>query len=224
MLLGHYYYYFQSALSEKFCNEIVEYGKKHTLNPALTFIDDTDPNSGLDFKINQNQLTKDEKKFVEFKRKSNIAWLDDVWIYKEIRPFIEEANHKANWNFDWDWTEPAQFTKYDVGQHYGWHADGHHKPYEGKSRGVNELGKIRKLSVTVSLTDPSEYDGGNLEFSFRNNKDYDTNPGSAIHSCLEIRPKGSIVVFPSFVWHRVTPVTRGTRYSLVLWNLGYPFR
>jgi len=40
----------------------------------------------------------------------------------------------------------------------------------------------------------------------------------------EILPKGSIVVFPSFVWHRVQPVTKGTRYSLVVWNLGYPFK
>ena len=40
----------------------------------------------------------------------------------------------------------------------------------------------------------------------------------------EILPKGSIIVFPSFVWHRVKPVTSGVRYSLVLWNLGYPFR
>ena len=40
----------------------------------------------------------------------------------------------------------------------------------------------------------------------------------------EILPKGSIVVFPSFVWHRVQPVTKGTRYSLVIWNLGYPFK
>jgi PKHD-type hydroxylase len=42
--------------------------------------------------------------------------------------------------------------------------------------------------------------------------------------CEEIRERGSIVVFPSHVWHRVKPVTKGTRYSLVIWNLGYPFR
>ena len=42
--------------------------------------------------------------------------------------------------------------------------------------------------------------------------------------CTEIRPQGSVIVFPSFVWHRVTPVTKGTRYSLVLWTCGQPFR
>ncbi len=222
MLLEHYYYYFQSALSEKFCDEVIEYGKKHTLQPGITHIKDK---TGIeDHKADLKLLTKEEEMFVNAKRKSNIAWLDDQWIYKEIQPYIHEANSMANWNFDWDWSEVPQFTRYDVGQFYNWHADSTHKPYKGKSKGPNELGKIRKLSVTVSLNDPAEYDGGNLEFSFRNDRDFDTNPEKAIHSCTQIRPKGSIVVFPSFVWHRVTPVTRGTRYSLVVWNLGYPFR
>jgi len=221
MLLENYYYYFQSALSPKFCDEILDYGKRHTLSNALTHVDDP---SGGDFKTDLTQMTDDEKNHVLSKRKSNIAWLDDAWIYKEIQPYIREPNAMAGWNFDWDYSETAQFTKYDVGQFYGWYADGHPRPYQGKDKNPNELGKIRKLSVTVSLNDPSEYDGGNLEFSFRNNKDYDDNPEKAIHTCLEIRPKGSIVVFPSFVWHRVTPVTRGTRYSLVMWNLGYPWK
>ena len=222
MLLEHYYYYFQSALSEKFCDEIIEYGKRHTLQPGITHIKDQ---SGVeDHKKNLKELTKEEEMFVNAKRKSNIAWLEDQWIYKEIQPYIHEANAKAGWNFQWDWSESCQFTQYNKGQFYNWHADSTFKPYKGKSKGPNEIGKIRKLSVTVSLNDPSEYDGGNLEFSFRNDRDYDTNPDNAIHSCIEIRPKGSIIVFPSFVWHRVTPVTRGTRYSLVVWNLGYPFR
>ena len=82
-------------------------------------------------------------------------------------------------------------------------------------------GKIRKLSVTVSLTDPKEYKGGELEFDFRN-LDPDKKPN--IRACTEILPKGSLVVFPSFVWHRVKPVTKGVRHSLVIWNLGYPFK
>ena len=88
----------------------------------------------------------------------------------------------------------------------------------------NSHGKIRKLSVTISLNDPDEYDGGNLEFDFRNQIDWEKNKKARIKSCAEIRPRGSVIVFPSFCWHRVAPVTRGTRYSLVIWNLGYPFR
>ena len=85
-------------------------------------------------------------------------------------------------------------------------------------------GKIRKLSVTCQLTDGSEYEGGELEFDFR---DYDPNirdESKHLIKAKEVLPKGSIVVFPSHVWHRVKPVKKGTRYSLVLWNLGYPFK
>ena len=74
--------------------------------------------------------------------------------------------------------------------------------------------------MTLSLSNPSEYKGGELEFDFRNVDPKETN----IRVCKEILPKGSLVVFPSFVWHRVKEVTKGTRHSLVMWNLGKPFK
>ena len=152
------------------------------------------------------------------KRDSNIVWMNDRWIYKEIQPYVHQANKNAGWNFDWDFSESCQFTIYKKGQYYDWHCDSWDKPYveEGPTKG-----KIRKLSVTVSLTDPKEYKGGELEFDLRN-LDPDKKPN--IRACTEILPKGSLVVFPSFVWHRVKPVTKGVRHSLVIWNLGYPFR
>ena len=82
-------------------------------------------------------------------------------------------------------------------------------------------GKIRKLSVTVSLSDPKEYKGGELEFDYKNSN---PNQKNKLIKCTEILPKGSLVVFPSFVWHRVCPVKSGERYSLVVWNLGWPFK
>lgn len=85
----------------------------------------------------------------------------------------------------------------------------------------NMHGKIRKISVICQLTDPSKYKGGELEFDFRRNSPIKE---SKTEICTEIQPKGSIVVFPSYVWHRVKPVTSGTRYSLVMWNLGRPFK
>jgi PKHD-type hydroxylase len=78
--------------------------------------------------------------------------------------------------------------------------------------------------MTCQLRDGSEYEGGELEFDFRN---YDPNmrdESKHIKKIKQILPKGSIVVFPSFVWHRVKPVTKGTRYSLVMWSLGYPYK
>ena len=84
--------------------------------------------------------------------------------------------------------------------------------------------RIRKLSMTCQLTDGSEYKGGELEFDFRNYDPHMRDESKHRIQCKEILPKGSIIVFPSFVWHRVKPVTSGTRYSLVVWHLGKPFR
>ena len=78
--------------------------------------------------------------------------------------------------------------------------------------------------MTCQLTDGSEYEGGELEFDFRNYDPHMRDEAKHLKQAEEILPKGSIIVFPSFVWHRVKPVTKGTRYSLVMWNLGYPFK
>jgi PKHD-type hydroxylase len=82
------------------------------------------------------------------------------------------------------------------------------------------VGKIRKISMTLNLNEPGDYDGGNLKFDFGRHVE-GVDP---FYECEEIRPQGSVVVFPSFVDHCVTPITRGTRYSLVLWCLGDPFK
>lgn len=221
MNLKNYYYYFQSALSPKICDDILEYGKRHQAEMAVT--------GGVENVIKaKGKLDKKDIKNIQKKRKSDIVWMNDRWIYKEIHPFIHDANRLAGWNFDWDWSESCQFTKYGVGQYYGWHCDSWDQPYSRPQNADGtwpmDHGKIRKLSVTISLCDPSEYVGGNLEFDFRNSMDTEWKKGKTTKECVEIRPRGSIIVFPSFVWHRVTPVTKGTRYSLVIWNLGYPFR
>ncbi len=107
------------------------------------------------------------------------------------------------------------------GQYYDWHCDSWDKPYVRDNTNLPDHGKIRKLSVTVTLSDPKEYKGGELEFDFRAN---DPDKPRKTVKCKEILPKGSLVVFPSFVWHRVCPVKSGERKSLVIWNLGWPFR
>ena len=218
MNLQNYYYYFKSALTPRMCDEIIKYGKEHDPQMAITGGSDDDRNKKAD-----GTLKKSAIKNIQKKRKSDIVWMNDRWIYKEIHPYIHEANAKAGWNFQWDFSESCQFTKYGVGQYYGWHTDSWTKPYD-KKNDTNSHGKIRKLSVTISLNDPDEYDGGNLEFDFRNDIDFERNRKHKAKACTEIRPRGSIIIFPSFVWHRVAPVTRGTRYSLVIWNLGWPFK
>jgi len=211
MNLEYYYWYFQSAIPPKICDDIIKYGLDQKEQLALT--------GGLTEKKEEEKLTEKELKDLSKKRKSNIVWMNDRWIYREIQPYIRIANQSAGWNFEWDWSESCQFTKYKLNQFYDWHCDSWNKPYD-KPKDPNSHGKIRKLSVTVSLSDETEYEGGDFEFDFRQSDEGSNQP----QVCKEIRPKGSVVVFPSFVWHRVKPVTSGTRYSLVIWNLGWPFR
>ena len=169
----------------------------------------------------KKKLNKEEIKNLQRKRKSDLVWLNDTWIYKEIHPYVQQANIQAGWNFDWNFSESCQFTKYKHNQYYDWHCDSWEKPY---TENGPTKGKIRKLSMTCQLSDGSEYQGGELEFDFRNYDPPMRDEAKHKVQCKEILPKGSIIVFPSFVWHRVKPVTSGTRYSLVVWHLGYPFR
>jgi PKHD-type hydroxylase len=208
MNLTNYYWYFKSAIPLHVCDDIVKYAKSIQDQMAVT--------GGLgNKKLNEKEI-QDLKK----KRDSDIVWLNERWIYNAIHPFIHQANKNANWNFEWSFSESCQFTKYKKGQYYDWHCDSWDRPYH-KPEEPNSHGKQRKLSVTLSLSNDKDYSGGELEFDMRN-KDPDKKTNT--HVLKEIRSKGSLVVFPSDVWHRVKPVKRGERNSLVIWNLGYPFQ
>jgi len=192
MILKDYYWYFESAINPEICDKIIDLGKSQISELGLISGD------------NNIQRILD-------KRNSNISWLEENWLYGLLQSYVITANECAGWNFQWDWSEPMQFTIYKEGQYYGWHPDQNENVYEDGPK----KGKYRKLSVTLSLNDGNEYEGGEFEFDF----------GQGITKlCNEIRSKGSIVVFPSFVYHRVRPVTRGTRYSLVMWSVGDPFK
>ena len=171
------YWYFKSALTPKFCDDVIEYGLSKSEEMAKT------GNSN-------KKLSKEEIKDMKKIRNSNVVWLDEPWIYREIHPYIHEANKNSGWNFDWDFSENCQFTKYKLNQFYDWHCDSYSKPYSDSSK-KNFYGKIRKLSVTCQLTDGSEYEGGELEFDFR---DYD--PSKRDESKHLIKAKDSFLIFP----------------------------
>lgn len=208
MIQKYFYWYFKSALSSRFCDKLIKYS-----------LDKKDQTATTD-EFKNKKLTKKRIKDLHKKRNSNVVWVNEPWIYKEIHPYVYEANKNAGWNFEFDRSETCQFTKYKKGQFYNWHFDMFDEPYNLPNN-PNMHGKIRKISVICQLTDPSKYKGGELEFDFRRNSPIKE---SKTEICTEIQPKGSIVVFPSYVWHRVKPVTSGTRYSLVMWNLGRPFK
>ena len=210
MNISNYYWYFSGVLTPRFCDDVIEYANQQKEVMGLT--------GGYNDK---KKLNKEEVKNLQKKRKSDLVWLNEPWIYRELHPYVHEANKNAGWNFDWDFSESCQFTKYKLNQYYDWHCDSWDRPYDRKDPNHPEHGRIRKLSMTCQLTDGSEYKGGELEFDFRN-MDPDKKPN--IRKCTEILPKGSLVVFPGFVWHRVCPVKKGSRYSLVIWNLGWPYK
>ena len=209
MNLLNYFWYFKDAVPKHICDDIVRYGLQKKDEMALT--------GGY---TRNNIANPSNIKDLKDKRDSNIVWLSEGWIYKELRSYIQMANRNAGWNFQWDFSEACQFTKYNKGQYYGWHCDSWEGAYN-KPNDPASHGKIRKLSVTLTLSDPADYSGGELEFDFRN-LDPDKKPHTRI--AQEVKTKGSLVVFPSFVWHRVKPVKKGSRYSLVIWNLGWPFK
>jgi PKHD-type hydroxylase len=199
MQLEYYYWCFKGAIPSRICDDIVSYGNELKQQTGVTW--------GYDV----NNMTPNQQKELERKRSSNVVWMDPIWIYRELHPLVREANRNAGWNYHWDWSEPCQFTKYDGSkkQHYDWHTDGGTR--------TNENGKIRKLSMTVALVDGSEYEGGDFEINLN------TPEKEEIHVIQQAKIKGTVTVFPSFVWHRVKPVTSGTRYSLVNWHQGRPF-
>jgi len=125
------------------------------------------------------------------------------WLYDLLFPMALEANEKV-FHFDIDIvTDPIHYVIYPTdGGHLDWHMD----------TGALAVNK-RKLAMTVQLSDPKDYDGGDFEIWFGGKQ-----------SQVVPREKGDVIIFPAFCMHRVKPITRGERRCLVFWTGGRPFR
>ena len=139
------------------------------------------------------------------KRTTTISWIpfkEMPDMYSQIEATMQATNLNHFGFENMEITEPAQFTEYPKGGFYDWHMDldinGSHEP------------PVRKISMTILLSDPSTFKGGQLEF-MEKNKTSDLKQGQAIF-------------FASFIRHRVAPVTKGMRRSLVMWFGGTPFK
>lgn len=252
MQIKNSYWYFKSVLSKEFCQKIIDLGtkkiEKHKKKgedvDGKTF---GDKQKSKDLYTPLNELSFNEAKdkidtSKAYIRDSEITWLNDEWIYDTVLPIVREANEMAGWKYEFDAWEDFQFTTYHApGGFYGWHSDmssDHNAVYKryihgltpvplkkdgslpfGYTKANHLVGKIRKLSVTINLTPEENYDGGNLKFDFGRHAE-----NEQIHEAKVGRAQGTIIVFPSYTYHCVTPVTRGTRYSLVLWCSGRPFK
>ena len=209
MNLIDFYYYFKGKIPESMCKAIISEGVNKNLAKGSVYAGDNKKT----IKDKDNETDLDEKV-----RVSKICFMSHKWIYDLLHPLIHEANKKTKWNFEFSCTEPMQFTQYGLNEFYNWHQDSTPYPFENTHPNFN--GKIRKISSIINLSKPGDYEGGNLEFDFRNLRE----KGSNIKVCEEIKEQGSVVIFPSFTFHRVTPVTKGTRYSLVSWSVGIPWK
>jgi PKHD-type hydroxylase len=141
-------------------------------------------------------------------RRADLVWLDDLPeaapVMDRLIRIVADANREA---FDVDLTEfaeSAQIARYGSERegHFGWHSD----------IGKGPLAVKRKLTIVIQLSDPADYDGGALE----------VRPDA--NAAIAPRTRGTAAIFPSYVLHRVTPVTRGIRWSLTLWAHGPAYR
>jgi PKHD-type hydroxylase len=141
-------------------------------------------------------------------RSSSVKWVPQNeefdWIYQRLMTMAQEANENT-WKFNLlSAPELIQYTEYydHANGHYTWHQD----------IGPGILSK-RKVSITVQLSESTEYEGGDLEIW-----------GGGEHLMKPERGRGNVILFPSYMMHRVTPITKGTRTSFVLWVGGDHYR
>jgi len=169
------------------CRKIIDCGRRQP--PQQAQIGMNKPGGGIDTN----------------KRTTTISWIpfnEMPEMYDDLNRFIQRANLNHFGFDDIRITENAQFTEYPVGGFYDWHMDCdvnmEHEP------------PVRKISMTLLLNDPSEFEGGDLELM---------SPGK-----FKKLEQGHAITFASFLNHRVNPVIRGVRQSLVVWFGGKPFR
>jgi len=162
--------------------------------------------------INQN-WQQDESKEAELEggrltdytlRKSNVLPINPGekmdWIFDRMSGLIGQVNEYYHFDLN-GFYEPLQLAQYGENDFFDWHLD------FGAGASSN-----RKLSLSIQLSDPDSYEGGDLEFQI-NNK-----------IIKAPRAQGTAIIFPSFIMHRVTKITKGQRRSIVGWVSGAPFR
>lgn len=213
------------------------YRDRDTRSPAVHLIKVFDKQSVLDMiqqvrekvaPIKGTHVEGSEGKPKEEKRVSTVRWFMDNNFEGILRGAVDLANYIAGWKYEIVKSEMLQFTEYGVDGHYGWHTDGMgdngsiRNWAEGdmqnslvETKDIKLLGTVRKLSTSVILNE--DYEGGELEFRLIDGM-------GEVETTRMKPPAGSVVVFPSYIPHRVAPITKGTRYSVVAWYGGPPFK
>ena len=222
MLYNNYLYGLPAYFTEEECDTLIDIAKQTEIktgqigNPS----ESSKKNEGTD----DNRI-----------RSSSVCWFTQDMMPAHIEQKIHDAmclaNEDTGWNFDIAYRQAYQYTIYDApettkkdrGDFYTWHTDSGPFLYPN--------GCHRKLSMTVQLSDQDDYEGGHFQWlephqqfdkMFTNVSNIDMTDAVKTLS-FSAKSIGSVVVFPSFLYHQVTPVLRGTRKSLVCWFSGKPY-
>tara|TARA_B100001996_G_C18613053_1_gene574565 strand:- start:286 stop:945 length:660 start_codon:yes stop_codon:yes gene_type:complete len=166
-------------------------------------------------------------------RNSDVVFFRNPDMQRTLWDIVRSANDMMQYRCEMTGAEDLQFTKYGPNQHYYWHQDmainslarrfvpsaedipEGHNPL-AYIPDPNLIGTVRKMSITLLLNDPKEYKGGEFEVMY-------IMRGKTIKKKIKGQ-KGSVFIFPSWMEHRVKPVTKGTRYSVVQWFAGPPWK
>jgi PKHD-type hydroxylase len=154
--------------------------------------------------FNKGRVGNADGQFDSNVRDSDISWLsrskESDWLFFKFHDLVGDVNHDC-FMYDIDGFESFQYTKYKKGQHYSWHFDAYTQYTTWE----------RRISAVILLTDPQKYEGGELQVVTNGN----------IEQPMTFKPPaGSVVFFASWMPHRVVPVQKGIRKSLVAWIMG----
>jgi PKHD-type hydroxylase len=146
-------------------------------------------------------------------RKSRVKFFtpdgNNNWIFDRLSSLIDSINSRY-YGFDLNGFDAIQFTEYGKeGEKYDWHMD----TILGNSRS-DRFVQTRKLSLTIPINDPSEWEGGEFQLQ----------TGTPEEPMTVEQKRGTAIIFPSFLIHRVTPIVSGVRKSLVIWVVGPKFK
>ena len=192
------FYVFPRIVKPDVCEQIVKDCKKNVLEKASI--------------TNFDKSSRDDPNI----RKTSVHFIEDKdnEINKLAWHFLRKAN-KIQFNYDLEYFQAIQFAEYKNGGFYGWHVD---------SEGIDKSNETRKLSLTLALSDPDTFEGGELQFYSGDRPMEDMGEITGEQITNDIKSQGTVIVFDSRDWHRVTPVTKGVRHSIVCWTVGPNFK
>ena len=191
---------FPRVVKPDVCEQIIEDCKQNILKEASELNPDKSSRDDPEVRKTSIHFIKDEDNKV-----NELAW-----------HFLREAN-KIQFNYDLTYTQAVQFAEYSQGGHYSWHQD---------DIGVDKSNEIRKLSFGLALSNPDNFEGGEFQFAsmFLREPMSETDKIDGEQVKKDIQAQGTVIVFDSRDFHRVTPIISGVRHSLVAWVVGPNFK